>query len=273
MAMKSVNYSTGLLTLVATLWLSGCATKVAQPEQAEPESQDKISALLKPASDKPELQPTESYLPRQQKDPQGQWLAYEPQKNPYLVNKSQVNKGSVLLFIEAQQAWRAEDFATVEQKLGVIINNDKKLSGPWVMKARLALRNEKYNEAEQHLLQAISLNSNNVNAYTLLAQAQRLQGKYFHAQNTLAEALKLWPDFPEAHYNLAIIYDAYLNKEPQAQQHLEAFMFLEKDVEPKDFNWLQDIASRTGIRESQVGQLTNPSKFLQQAADTVAVEQ
>lgn len=268
MAMKSVNLTASLLALAISACLAGCATNQTKESVAEHNQSANVikDELLAAHNGKLEILSTEASLPVQQKDAQGQWLAYSPQKNPYLFNKTQVNKGSVLLFLEAQKAWRAEDFTTVEQKLDVIIKNDQQLSGPWVMKARLVLRDQQYSKAEEYLKKALSLNANNVNAYTLLSQVQRLQGNYFNAQNTLAKALMLWPDFPEAHYNLAMLYDAYLNKEVEAQQHLEAYMFLEKDVDPQDFAWLQNLAQRTGVSDSDIGKKTSPSRFLQQAA-------
>ena len=272
MAMKSVNSAlrgaTRGLAVCCVVLLSACAgnsTKPESPAVAE-------AGVLQPDNSQPQLLPTDGYLPQQKKDAQGKWLSYDAIKNPYLANKSQVNKGSVLLFIEAQKAWRDEDYTTVEQKLNVIVNNDKALSGPWVMRARLSLKREQYEKAEEQLLKALALNSENVNAYPLLAQVQRLQGKFFHAQNTLARALSLWPDFPEAHYNLALLYDAYLNKEVAAQQHLEAYLFLEKEVEPAVYAWLKDIASRTGVQQSSVGKQTNPSEFLRQADVLLANE-
>ena len=65
--------------------------------------------------------------------------------------------------------------------------------------------------------------------------------------STYAEALSVWEDFPEAHLNLAVLYDIYLNDPLQAQQHMEAYQFLTEEKDAKTAEWLQEIQSRTGI--------------------------
>ena len=74
--------------------------------------------------------------------------------------------------------------------------------------------------------EAIRINKDNVNAYLRLALAQRELGEFILAQNTYSEALAIWPDFPEAHLNLSILYDLYLNHPIRAQEHMEAYQFL-----------------------------------------------
>lgn len=280
MAMKSVNSwrsLTAAAILSATVISAGCASKNLSSDASAQNGNAAaavktpvVDGVVKKADVGVELMDTRLYLPLQKRNEKGDFIPYVAADNPYLVNKSQVNKGSVLLFIEAQKAWRAEDYDTVKQKLNVIVKKDKGLSGPWVMLSRLALKDNDFKLAQEHLHKALSINAQNVNAYPLLAQAQRQLGKYNQAQNTLAHALKLWPDFPEAHYNLAILYDVYLNLEAEAQQHLEAYMFLEQDIEIRDFAWLQDIAGRTGVVASSVGEKPEQSAFLQQASALLA---
>lgn len=227
------------IVFVASLLLLACASHhVSQSVDAEGIAEKKVALLA-----------TEQYLPVQTYDEKNQPIPYEITENPYLAHKRQVDKGSVLLFIEAQKAWRKEDSETAKQKLNVIIRNDDDLSGPWMMLGDIALAEKNYALAQQHYQQGLKINSNNVNGYTALARVQRLQGKYNRAQNTLAKALALWPDFPEAHYNLSILFDIYLNKTQQAQQHLNAYIFLEGENEESQ-QWLQQLNERALAEES-----------------------
>lgn len=266
--MKYVKH--GLLVAISASLLA-CASKQTEPENETATAV--VDKVLAPVVPSVEVKNTQAYLPIQTLSEQGQFLPYEPQKNPYIAAKTQVNKGSVLLFLEAKKAWREEDYDRVEQKLSVIIKKDPSLSGPWVMLAKLSLQRQQLKQAQQQLEKALALNPLNVNIYPLLAQTQRQTGEYAQAQVTLAKALALWPDFPEAHYNLAILYDAYLNDELAAQQHLEAFMFIEQDIEQADYQWLQDLSARTGVRKSYVGELAVESPFLLQAEALLAEQQ
>jgi len=112
-----------------------------------------------------------------------------------------------------------------------------------MMLGDIALAEKDYPKAQQHYQQGLMINPNNINGYTALATVQRLQGQYHHAQNTLAKALKLWPDFPEAHYNLSILFDVYLNQTDQAKQHLDAFILLSGGDEESQ-QWRQQLSKQ-----------------------------
>lgn len=222
----SNSHSTKLAAVLVTLLATGCASKKGFEL---PNTEEKVDLVA-----------TEQYLPVQTFDEKNQLVPYVEKENPYLAQKAQVDKGSVLLFIEAKTAWRNNDANTARQKLNVIIKNDKKLSGPWMMLGDIALAEKNYPQAQKHYEQGLMVNPNNINGYTALAQAQRLQGKYHHAQNTLAKGLALWPDFPEAHYNLSILFDVYLNQTEKAKQHLNAYILLSGGDEESQ-KWMQQL--------------------------------
>ena len=216
------------------LVLSACATNTVKPLDNKTVS----------------LKDTIKYMPKQSFNELGELVEYAPKENPYLAMDSRIDKGSVLLFIEAKKAKRNGDLKTAQQKLKVITNKDKSISGPWVMLGDINFENKKLKLAQQDYQQALEINSENVNAYIALARVQRVMGDFNLAQNTLERALALWPDFPEAHLNLGILYDLYLNKSQQAQQHMEAYLFLTQYKNPEVIAWLDEVKSRTGIEQS-----------------------
>ena len=215
--------------VIAAVLTTACATKQGFQSQ---DSTAKVDLVV-----------TEQYLPLQTYDEKNQLILYQPKENPYLAQKAQVDKGSVLLFIEAKTAWRNNDAQTAKQKLNVIIKNDKELSGPWMMLGDIALAEKDYPQAQKHYQQGLMINPNNINGYTALATVQRLQGQYHHAQNTLAKALALWPDFPEAHYNISILFDVYLNQTDKAKQHLDAYILLSGGDEESQ-QWRQQLSKQ-----------------------------
>jgi len=232
--MKFVNTMTAATWVVMVLTLSACSSKMQLPE----------------AGQKVALVPTEQYVPRQKLDENKVLVAHEAKENPYLATKSKIAKGSVLLFIEAKKAKRAGKLDVAEQKLKVITKQDKELSGPWVMLGEIAVEKKQYKQAEEAFQKAILINPDNINAYVALAKVQRLMGEFHVAQNTLALALKVWPDFPEAHLNLGILYDLYLNEPKKAQMHMEAYLFLNKYKNKQAIAWYQEVQGRTGIQNS-----------------------
>ncbi|UXD86357.1 tetratricopeptide repeat protein [Thalassolituus hydrocarboniclasticus] len=213
--------------------LSGCA---AQQTQIKTEPQT--------------LTQTVQYLPKQGYDEKGQKIPYVPAENPYLKQTGTISKGSVLLFIEAKKALAADDEKTAVQKLKVIVEKDPSLAGPLVMLGDISMTNDRPAEAEAYYQQALGINAQNVNAWLGLGEAQRHQGKFIVAQNTYAKALQQWPDFPEAHLNLAVLYDLYLNIPQQAQAHYEAYLFLTNKKTHAASDWYEEVQSRTGISTS-----------------------
>lgn len=202
------------------------------------------------ATKKVKIQDTQSFIPVQMVDEKGNVVPYVMSDNPYLDGKTKISKGSVLLFIEAKKAMRDKNLAKAKQKLSVITKKDHALSGPWVLLGHIAVDNNELQTAQSHYQKAIEINPDNINAYVALAKVQRHIGEFHIAQNTLVSALALWKDCPEAHLNLGILYDLYLNQPKKAQQHLEAYLFLDGYKNKQAIAWFDEVKSRTGIDKS-----------------------
>jgi len=231
--MKFVNLILTNVCVVSLLLISGCAGKVQLLESGQ----------------KMTLKSTVQYIPRMT-FLDGKEQSYEASENPYLDIRSKVNKGSVLLFIEAKKAKRNGQLSVAKQKLGVITKKDESLSGPWSMLGDIAVAEKEFKIATAYYKKSIQITPQNVNAYTALATAKRLMGEFNVSQHTLEAALKIWPDFPEAHLNLGILYDMYLNKPEQAQMHMEAYLYLTGYKNKQAKAWFEEVRSRTGITTS-----------------------
>lgn len=233
--MKYVEPSIKAMLLAAALWLGGCTTTPPGPE------------LVTNADVRPELASTLEYVPVQARDDDGVTIPYIARENPYTSQRGKVRKESVLSFIAARRAYKDGDYPQASSLLTELIKQDDSLSGPWVMLGDIAMHAGNYQQAIDHYLTALEINEHNVNAYLRLAKSQRLLGNFLHAQNTYAKALSLWPDFPEAHLNLAVLYDIYLNHPLRAQKHMEAYQFLTASKSAQVAEWLAEIQQRTGI--------------------------
>lgn len=233
--MRYVKHLTKAVLLSLGLILFGCAT-----------SGDKLKLVTDP-NIRPDLLSTQEYIPVQKADPEGGFLVYEPSDNPYLSQRGRVKRDSVQKFMEARRAYRAGHYDQAEALLLALSDEDPGLSGPWVMLGDIATAREDYGQAISYHLRAIETNRLNVNAYLRLAKNQRLRGDFLHAQNTYAKVLSIWPDFPEAHLNLAVLYDVYLNHPLRAQRHMESYQFLTGGENEKVSVWLSEIQRRTGI--------------------------
>lgn len=239
--MQYVNQKLKLKSVLGPLFLVvGCLSFVGCASDSSKKNVDAVTA-------KPTLVSTQTFVPVLKQDKEGVYLPYEPSVNPYAAQSSRLKKESVLAYIDAQRAFDKKKFDVAEVSLRKIIADDSKLSGPWVMLGDIASKQEDYVTAKSHYQEAIRINKDNVNAYLRLALAQRELGEFLPAQNTYADALSVWPDFPEAHLNLAILYDIYLNHPIRAQAHLEAYQFLTNENDEKVAKWLEEVQARTGM--------------------------
>lgn len=210
---------------------------------------------------------TKEYLPVRQYDKEGQVIPFSPQANPYLLQKGKIDKEVVLEFIAARKAIKAKQYDQAKAALEAITQQDKALAGPWVLLGQIALEQKDQDLAKQHFSKAIATNPLNVNAYLPLALIEREQGHFIEAQNIYTQALKVWKDFPEAHLNLAILYDIYLNDALQAQQHMEAYVFLTEEDDAQVNRWLEEIQARTGIAPNLYIGPSNTSQISEGAGD------
>lgn len=231
----AVSYSAKAILLSTVLVVFGCATGGSKLK------------LVTDAEHRPDMVPTLQYVPVQEPNPEGGFLPYEAKENPYLAQRSRVEKESVVNFIEARRAYKAGQYAQAQKRLLALTTQDAGLSGPWVMLGDIAVDTAEYQQAVDYYVKAIEINKVNINAYLRLARAQRLLGYFLHAQNTYAKVLSIWPDFPEAHLNLAVLYDIYLNHPLRAQKHMEAYQFLTDGTNDEVAGWLSEIQQRTGI--------------------------
>lgn len=234
--MKYVNFIAQIVLLTGFLGIAGCATT---------SQHSKINLVDKTAE--ASLVSTAEYLPVPQADDTGASLPYEPVENPYVAQKGKIRKESIVKYIEAKRALKQKQYEPAAKLLQELTIEDKELSGPWIGLGDIATEQKNYDQAVAHYFKAIELNGKNVNAYMRLAQVQRMQGNFLHAQNTYAKALALWPDFPEAHLNLAVLYDVYLNHPLRAQKHMEAYQFLTGGENKNVAKWLVEIQQRTGV--------------------------
>jgi len=241
MAMRSANPIGQVLTMLFSTCLLvnlfGCASNTLQTESAVVEKKSTPKALVD----------TLGFIPKRVIDEKtGQLIPYQTAVNPYLQKSGQIDAPLVVEFISARRAYQSGSYKKAKEVLERLTKQDNTLSGPWVMLGDIAQKDNKLTEASVNYSKALEINQNNVNAYIRLAKVQRQQGDFIAAQNTYKSALAIWKDFPEAHLNLAILYDIYLNKQLMSQRHLEAYLFLVDGRDKKQIVWLKELQQRTG---------------------------
>lgn len=236
-----------IVTVLAAASVSGCSSVMPIKQQSQEQGNvvDTVTSRQNQV-----ITPANVPLPRQTYDSAGKRVPYVAAPNPYTTNDAAVPQEAKSIFVVANGLLRAGNVTGAKSKFRMLTEKYPTLSGPWVRLGAIAEKNEEYDEAIEHYKKAISVNKNNVNAYIALALLQRRQGYFSDAHNTYLDALTVWKDFPEAHLDIAILYDLYLNRAEEAQKHYEAYYFLGGEKDEKVKKWLVEVKQRTGIEVS-----------------------
>ncbi|MGH1487062.1 MAG: tetratricopeptide repeat protein [Cellvibrionaceae bacterium] len=190
---------------------------------------------------------TLEFIPKLKVNKKGQVIPYKATVNPYLKKRGVIGKPSIDAFIQAKRAYKTGEYSQAKTLLNGLLETNPKLSGPWVLLGDVALAEEDLESAKDNFSRAITVNKQNVNAYIRLAKVQRMLGEFTQAKGVYAAVLDIWKDFPEAHLNLGVLYDVYLNDNVKAQKHIEAYQFLTGGRNEEVAAWLLEIQGRTGM--------------------------
>jgi len=118
---------------------------------------------------------------------------------------------------------------------------DDRISGPWVnigMAYKALGDNDK---ARASIEKALQINSNNPFALNQLAILKREDGKYEDAEQLYKQALSTYPDYQNAHLNLAILCDAYLRKIACARDHYQRYLNLTGGKDKQVATWMAQL--------------------------------
>lgn len=130
-----------------------------------------------------------------------------------------------------------------ESILKEMLKNRKDLAGPWTNLGLVYLKKNDTTQATKALEQALQLNPKQPYALNLMGLIEYNQGNVQKAAEYYEAALLNKPDYANAHYNLALLYDIFYQDIPQAVAHYQQYMELTKHQDKETEVWLQQLAS------------------------------
>ena len=144
----------------------------------------------------------------------------------------------------ALEAMQAENYAEAISMFDQIIKKEPRASGPWVNKA-IAYRNlQELDKAGEAIETAVKLNPSNPYALNQAGIIKREQGEFESAHEMYKRALAEYPNYANAHLNLAILCDLYLQKMVCAKSHYQAYQEINKKDDKNVVAWINDISRR-----------------------------
>jgi len=143
-----------------------------------------------------------------------------------------------------RKAIAALDNGQLEQAKNIfseISDANPSLAGPYTNIALIHYKNKKYVDSFKLTEKAIKLNPKQAEAYNLRGQLNIAAGKVHDAKKDYREAIKLKPDYANAQYNLALVYDIYLQEIELAIKHYEIYMSLLKSPDEPTKEWISHL--------------------------------
>lgn len=115
------------------------------------------------------------------------------------------------------------------------------LAGPYANLAVIALKNNNYDKAFELVSSAVKKNPEFPEALNLLAYLEQTKGEIASAKKHYLDAIKYKEDYALAHYNIALLYDIYLQDIESAIPHYERYMSLINNQDKQTADWLEQI--------------------------------
>ncbi len=88
-------------------------------------------------------------------------------------------------------------------------------------------------------------------AYYNLAIVLREQGLFKEAEAAYLRSLSINPDFQDAHFNLAVLYDLYLNEPTRGIHHYQRHLALKKEADEEINIWIAALEKRLKIEKGR----------------------
>jgi tetratricopeptide (TPR) repeat protein len=121
-----------------------------------------------------------------------------------------------------------------------VLVSQPQLSGAYVNKALIAFHQKDVNHANKQLDQALAANPLNPYAYEIKGRLARLSGHFDQAEKNYLKALEIWPEYPEAQVNLAILFELYRGRLLDAHKYYSSYLAQQADDQQVQ-RWLAGV--------------------------------
>lgn len=120
------------------------------------------------------------------------------------------------------------------------------LSVPYINEGLMYLKANQFEAAERAFKHAVERDANSAIANNYLGVSQRNLGKFKDAEAAYLAAVGADDNYANAHLNLGVLYDMYLQQPEQALSHFEKYQQLTTTPDSRVAGWVKELRTRTG---------------------------
>ena len=146
-----------------------------------------------------------------------------------------------LQYQDGIDAMKKGEQAKAQRVFRKFIRSKPKLAGAYINLALIHFEKEESEKSLKLVNRAIELNNQQPQAFNLRAQLLIKQGKINQAKEDYLSAIQLKPDYANAQYNLALLYDIYLQELTLAIKHYEIYLSLINYSDEPTQEWLDQL--------------------------------
>jgi len=150
-------------------------------------------------------------------------------------------KQEITLYGKAISYLNNQQYDLARPLLQTLTQKRPRLAGPWVNLALIDIHDKNYDEATKKLKQTITLDPAMAQAYNLLGFVEKQKGNINQAIAYYLQAAEKKPDYAIAHYNVALLYDIYLQDIPDAVKHYKRYLELNPGQDKKTADWVAEL--------------------------------
>lgn len=147
-------------------------------------------------------------------------------------------------FDAALAAQRAQQWPEAERQYAQLLEKYPYFSGPALNLALICAQTRRPQLAEEYFKRALQINPGNAAAGDQYGVWLRTQGRLADAEAMYLQTLDRSATYADAHLNLAILYDVYLGRLPQALEHYQRYLELRGDQTGPVPGWVADLQRR-----------------------------
>ncbi|MCF6324999.1 MAG: tetratricopeptide repeat protein [Gammaproteobacteria bacterium] len=115
------------------------------------------------------------------------------------------------------------------------------LAGPWANLALIYIKKQQYEKANNAVKTALTNNPDMPHALNLAGVIAEQDGRIDDARGFYEKALTNKPDYAIAHYNLALLFDVYLQDIASALPHYQRYLALTGGKDKNTALWVKEL--------------------------------
>ncbi len=120
------------------------------------------------------------------------------------------------------------------------------LAGPWANLALIYIKQQQYEKADEAIKSALEKNPKMAQALNMAGVIAKQKGNISEARGFYEKALISKPDYAIAHYNLALLFDVYLQDIASALPHYQRYLALTGGKDKNTALWIQELKFNLG---------------------------